>query len=402
MKSRKIAFTLFAGFTLIIFSYFFYCINFLVDDSYTVMEGANLDSRLPPGISVCEDTLEAGKNPKTSGTVGTREVKIEFLGLVSAGKVSVNTVARSFVYPSGECVGIKMYSRGLVVSGFTDFETDSGICVSPGAVAGLKEGDIIYSINGVKTSSVNEFVSLCDSTEDICTLGVERDDKSLSLKATPSLCTDGHKRLGIYVKNSVAGVGTMTYTTEDSSLFGALGHGISDSGTLVPLNSASVYRADIIDVKKGQKGSPGEIIGAIDEAQLIGEGTKNSPQGVYGVLSGYIPKGTPMEALSSDKVAEGKAQILCTASDEDRVEAFDVEIVSVNHLRKNKTKSFAIKVTDERLLGKTGGIIQGMSGSPVIQNGKIAGAVTHVFVNDPTRGYGIFIENMLAEANKIK
>ncbi len=404
MKSRKIAFALFAGFTLIIFSYFFYCVNFLVSESYTLIEGGDLQRLLPPGISVHEDTLEAGKSGTMSGesSVNTRSVSLKILNLVPAGRVSVNTVEAPDVYPSGECVGIKMYSRGLIVSGFSDFETIDGICVSPGAVAGLKTGDIIVSVNGVYTSSVNEFVNICDTSDGVCTLGVIRDDKEQLYKATPTLCTDGHQRLGIYVKNSIAGVGTMTYVTEDSRFFGALGHGISDSGTLVPMNSATLYRADIIDVKRGEPGMPGELIGAIDESCLIGECTENTTEGIYGALTGYIPNGVAIPAASSAEVTEGGAQILCSVDTEDTPRLFDVKIIGVNRLSRNKTKSFSIEVTDDGLLKNTGGIIQGMSGSPVLQNGKIVGAVTHVFVNDPTRGYGIFIENMLTEAEKNK
>lgn len=404
MKSRKIAFTLFAGFTLIIFAYFLYCINFIVSDSYTVIDGTDISYHLPPGISVCEDTIQAGLNASAyrDQSPEVRTVDIKILNLVPAGSVSVKTIKAPCLYPSGECVGIKMYSKGLVISGFTDFDTKDGICVSPGASAGLKTGDIIVSVNGRYTNSVSEFTSICDSSEGVCALGVLRNGKAHTFNAEPRLCTDGHKRLGIYVKNSVAGVGTMTFITEDAQAFGALGHGISDSGTLIPLNSASLYKADIIDVKKGESGAPGEIVGAIDEMHLIGECTKNTEEGVYGALSDYIPDMPKLAAAPSGEVTKGDAKVVCTVGCDDKTEVFDAKIISVNRLRKNKTKSFAIEVTDQRLIEKTGGIVQGMSGSPIIQNGKLVGAVTHVFVNDPTRGYGIFIENMLAEAEKIK
>ncbi|MBQ8588046.1 MAG: hypothetical protein IJ454_01505 [Clostridia bacterium] len=208
--------------------------------------------------------------------------------------------------------------------------------------------------------------------------------------------------MGIYVKNSVAGVGTMTYVAENGEFFGALGHGITDMGTLVPMQSAAVYKADVIDVKKGTKGVPGELIGAISEDKLIGECTENSSGGIYGVAQGYKSTGAAVEAAPSSEVREGKASILCAVDVDDEPMEYEVKILDVNHIKKNKTKSFSIEVTDRRLIEKTGGIVQGMLGSPVIQNGKLVGAVTHVFVNDPTRGYGIFIENMLAEAEKIK
>lgn len=400
MKSRKIAFAVLAGFTLIIFAYFLYCSLFLVSDSYTIISGGNINSLLPPGITAHGSLVEVAGNG--SKYESKEKVQLKALNLFPAGEVSVNTMPKTMLYPSGECVGIMMYSKGLVVSGFTDFETENGICVSPAAVAGVEAGDVIVAINGTETSSVGEFVTICDTSEDICTLDVVRAGKKMQFKAKAEKCTDGHKRMGVYVKNSVAGVGTMTYVSEDGLTFGALGHGISDSGTIVPLSSACVYRADIIDVKKGKKGTPGEIIGTIDERELIGEGTDNALGGVYGVSRGYMPKNPLFPAAPSDEIKKGDAKIVCTVGADDKTEVFDVKIISVNRLRQNKTKSFAIEVTDKRLIEKTGGIVQGMSGSPIIQNDKIVGAVTHVFVNDPTRGYGIFIENMLAEAEKIK
>ena len=402
MKSRKIAFTFFAFFTLIIFFYFLYCIAFLVKDSYTVFEGCDVNKMLPPGISLSDDTVEAGKSGRLKEPNAVRVSNLRVLNIIPAGKVSITTVDAPTVYPSGKCIGIKMYSRGLLVSGFTDFEGPDGMCVSPGAAAGLKAGDVIRSINGVATSSVNEFTQICDESGGECTLAVVRDGKELDVKVNAQKCVDGHSRMGIFVKNSIVGVGTMTYVSSDMQFFGALGHGITDFGTLVPMNSGLVYDADVIDVRKGRKGAPGEVIGAISEDRLVGECTKNSGEGIYGVLSDFASDGEGIMAAPSTEVKEGKAHILCTVNTDDTVQKYEVTILDINRIVKNKTKSFSIKVTDKKLIEKTGGIVQGMSGSPIIQNDKIVGAVTHVFVNDPTRGYGIFIENMLAEAEKIK
>ncbi len=402
MKSRKIAFTFLAFFTLIIFFYFLYCVTFLVNDSYTVIEGSDINKMLPPGISLSDDTMEAGKSGRLKEPNTVRVSNLKVLNIIPAGKVSVTTVEAPTVYPSGRCIGIKMYSRGLLVSGFTDFEGTDGICVSPGAAAGLKAGDVICSINGRATSSVTEFSRICDESTGACTIVVDRGGKEHVFTVTAQKCADGHMRMGIFVKNSIAGVGTMTYVSSDMQFFGALGHGITDFGTLVPMNSGLVYDADVIDVKKGNKGAPGEVIGAISEDNLIGECTKNSGEGIYGVLSDFKPGGEAVKAAPSTEVTEGKAHILCTVDTDDTARKYEVTILDINRIVKNKTKSFSIKVTDEELIEKTGGIVQGMSGSPVVQNGKLVGAVTHVFVNDPTRGYGIFIENMLSEAEKIK
>ncbi len=408
MKSQKKLLVCSAGAAfVIIFSYFFYCVNFLISDSYTLFTGSVPGDMLPFGLYAAEDAVAAKgggtlREGISQSTPQPRNITVKVLGVIPVKEVSINTVEAPMVYPSGECIGIKMFSKGLIVSGFTDFDTEQGICVSPGAAAGLKTGDIITAINGVQTSSTSEFTGICDSSGGNCVLTVTRGDKSHDINVHGEKCTDGHMRMGIYVKNSVAGVGTMTYVAQDGSFFGALGHGITDMGTLVPMQSAAVFEADVIDVKKGTKGVPGELIGSISEDKLIGECTNNSSGGIYGVATGYKGAGDGMQAAPSTEVTEGRASILCTVDEDDEPVEYEVRIVNVNHVKKNKSKSFSIKVTDKRLIDKTGGIVQGMSGSPVIQNGKLVGAVTHVFVNDPTRGYGIFIENMLSEAEKIK
>lgn len=408
MKARKIAFMLLAGVFLIIFAYAAISVNFLISDNYTIIEGSAIDSSLPPGIYPSEDTsLPVGTggmltDGKVKSAYGRQMVTLKVFNLIPVKEVSVNTVQSPVVYPSGECIGVKLYSKGIIVTGFTDFDTSEGLCVSPGAVAGLKSGDIITAINGVETSSINEFTGIADTAGE-CVLDVKRGEKVFKLKVSPQLCTDGHKRLGIYVKNSIAGVGTMTFSTKADGQFAALGHGISDSdtGVLLPIQRGTLYKADIIDIKKGTRGNPGEIIGALSDDNLMGECTSNTNGGIYGILYDNTPKGRAMTVAPKGEVKEGKATLICTVDESGEPREYTVEILSVNRLSQNKTKSFSIKVTDEKLLKKTGGIVQGMSGSPIIQNGKLVGAVTHVFVNDPTRGYGIFIENMLSEAEKL-
>ena len=409
MKSRKIVFTLFLSAALIIILYAAVSVNFLISDSYTIIEGSRIEASLPPGIYPSEDTsLPVGTGGILSGGEvksknAERRVTLKVFNLIPVKEVSVNTVQSPVVYPSGECIGVKIYSRGIIVTGFTDFDTSEGLCVSPGAVAGLKSGDIITAINGVATTSISEFTGIADSSGE-CVLDVTRGEKSFRLKVNPKPCTDGHMRMGIYVKNSIAGVGTMTFSTKDEGRFAALGHGISDSdtGVLLPIQRGTLYKADIIDIRKGTRGNPGEIIGALSDDNLIGECTSNTLGGIYGILYDQTAADTPMTVAPKGEVEKGKASLICTVDEDGKPREYNVEILSVNRLSQNKTKSFSLKVTDEKLLKKTGGIVQGMSGSPILQNGKLVGAVTHVFVNDPTRGYGIFIENMLAEAKKSK
>ncbi len=408
MKIRKISFAIFGIFTLAIFVYFFICFSFFVSESYTVLENSSLESALPPGI--CADTTvevsDSGvlKDSVVRNTKSSQKVVLSVFGVVPVKEVSVSTVKKTLLYPSGECIGIKMYSRGIIITGFSDFDTPDGVCVSPGAVAGLNKGDIIVSVNGVYTSSVKKFAEIIDDAKGECVLEVDREGKMLKVKVNPAYDAAGHKRMGIYVKNSVAGVGTMTYVSKDGLNFAALGHGVTDgdTGVMLPLQSATVYKSGVLSIIKGKKGMPGEMAGAIDENELMGECTCNSQGGIFGVLSDYNPHTKAVYAASREEVTEGNATIMCTVDGGNLPKEYAIRILSVNRMSKNKTKSFVIEITDRELLEKTGGIIQGMSGSPIIQDGKLVGAVTHVFVNDPTRGYGIFIENMLSEAEKIK
>ncbi len=408
MKIRKISFAVFVIFTLAIFLYFLICFSFFVSDNYTVLEGSSLESALPLGISARRTVAvsDSGvlKNSVVQNTNGPQKVTLSVFGFIPVREVSVNTVEKTLLYPSGECVGIKMYSRGIIVTGFSDFDTPEGVCVSPGAVAGLNKGDIIVSVNGVYTSSVKKFTEIADKAQGECILEVDREGKIFKVKVNPAYDTEGHRRMGIYVKNSVAGVGTMTYVSKDGLQFAALGHGVTDgdTGVMLPLQSATVYKSKVLSIIKGKKGVPGEMAGAIDESMLMGECTCNSQGGIFGVLSEYNPYTKAVYAASRDEVSEGDATVICTVDGSDIPKEYSIRILSVNRISRNKTKSFVIEITDPVLLDKTGGIIQGMSGSPIIQNGKLVGAVTHVFVNDPTRGYGIFIENMLSEADKIK
>jgi len=232
-------------------------------------------------------------------------------------------------------------------------------------------------------------------------LEIMRDNQPHTLKLTPVLTGDGYK-IGAWVRDSSAGIGTLTFVKPDTKVFASLGHGISDTDTslLLDVGQGSITDCKIVSVKRGQKGTPGELRG-IFEGNDTGVISQNSSIGVYGVYDDVkaLDK-TPRKIASRFETREGKATIICTVDTNGPTE-YDIEIEKVM-TNSTDAKGMIVKVTDERLLEKTGGIVQGMSGSPILQNGKIVGAVTHVFVNDPTRGYGIFIENMLSEAEKIK
>lgn len=300
--------------------------------------------------------------------------------------------------PVGHTIGIKLFAEGVVVIGLAEVETGSGV-LSPGAECGLQVGDVIEAANGRDVESSEQFAALlqCGGRVD---LDVSRNGRELTLAAQPVLGTDGTWRLGAWIRDSMAGIGTVTFYDPATGSFGALGHGITDTdtGLLMPLGDGSVMRASVKAVKRGSAGDPGELKGSFDLAHDLGDLYANTEQGVFGAMEpcGFT-QGSALPVAKAGEVHTGPATILSNVSG-DCVETYDIEIIRV--LDSTGVQNLLLQVTDPALIEQTGGIVQGMSGSPIIQDGKIAGAVTHVMVNEPTKGYGILIENMLAQAGR--
>jgi len=323
------------------------------------------------------------------------------LCFLSRGFTENSSATVSQAIPGGSTIGLKLYLDGLLVVGKSDIESGGGkIC--PGGEAGIEKGDRILKINGETVTDVTVF---CKKIQGSCggeiNLLISRGEKSYEKKVRPVFYEGtGEYKIGLWVRDSAAGIGTVTFILSDGT-FGALGHGISDIDTkkLITLKEGEVLGSRITSVLKGEAGTPGDLKGSFSDG-FSGEVLKNTSVGVFGVLSDGVADEKPIEIASKNEVQAGAAQIISTVEGNMK-ERFDVEIETVFPFIGN-SKNMVIKITDPDLLQKTGGIVQGMSGSPIIQNGKLVGAVTHVFVNDPTRGYGIFIENMLAEAEKIK
>ena len=306
--------------------------------------------------------------------------------------------ARTMLIPGGQPFGVRLQSEGVMVISLSEVVC-GGKTVQPARDAGLRVRDIIVAVNGKKIQSAEEVTqAVRQSGGAALSLSVVRDDRQLTLSLLPQKNDRGEYACGMYIRDSASGIGTLTFILPDSGLFGGLGHGVcdSDTGALVPLSRGNVLSVEITGAVCGQAGKPGELRGSFT-GQRLGCIVTNSPCGVFGLLSEQ-PQGKypAMEAAHASEVREGAATILCTLGD-DGIGEYTVEISRIDHSAR-PTKSFTVHVTDKRLLDRTGGIIQGMSGSPIIQDGKLVGAVTHVLVNDPTRGYGIFIENMLEAA----
>jgi stage IV sporulation protein B len=336
---------------------------------------------------------------------GDSDMIVEMAGF-PIKKVDVKVLSDFKVIPGGQSIGVKLNSQGVLVVGHHQIETEKGK-QSPGEIAGVQVGDIIKKINGTtidKMSDVTPFIQEAGKTGAPLELVVVREENEIQTKLVPLKDKNEHSyRIGLYIRDSAAGIGTMTFYHPGSKKYGALGHVISDMDTKKPIvvDDGQIIRSTVTSIQKGANGSPGEKHARFSsEKEVIGDITRNSPFGIFGELSKTMQNGIMDKAIPvalSHQVKEGPAQIL-TVVDNDQVQLFDIEIVSTVPQKFPATKGMVIKVTDPELLDKTGGIVQGMSGSPIIQDGKLIGAVTHVFVNDPTSGYGVHIEWMLNEA----
>ena len=324
------------------------------------------------------------------GLAGPVALCMSFLVTVSAYAVQL--------VPVGTAVGIEVAVDGVLVSELSTVETASG-AVSPAARAKLAAGDVITAVDGQPVENLQEFAAMSGKFDGSpVRLTLVRGKDTLDCKVTPVKSTEGKYQLGLWLRDTVAGVGTVTYADPKTGRYGALGHGINDqtSGALIPISGGEIFDASIVHVVQGESGNPGELNGAFDRAQICGTVYGNTVYGIFGQSrDGESFRGRPMETAAPGEVKTGPATILSTVAGS-APKTYDVRIDRIQ--RVGGEERYQLTVTDPALLAQTGGVVCGMSGSPILQNGKLVGAVTHVLVNDPTKGYGIFIENMLDAA----
>ncbi|WP_134683186.1 SpoIVB peptidase [Brevibacillus migulae] len=320
--------------------------------------------------------------------------------------MKVNVLPDLRVVPGGQSIGVKMQTAGVLVVGhhLVDSGTEK---YSPGERSGIHVGDMIIRMNDMYINDMNDvkkMVNEAGQKNEPMQLLVVRGKEKLSLTLMPAKDKkDQEYRMGLYIRDSAAGVGTLTFYEPKTGTYGALGHVISDmdTGQAIVVGDGQIVQASVTSIEKGESGNPGEKLARFyNESEVLGNITKNTPFGIFGRMKTKPKRSVYQDAIPvalAEQVKEGPAKIL-TVVDGQKVEEFDIQIVNVVKQHFPATKGMIIKITDKRLLERTGGIVQGMSGSPIIQNGKLVGAVTHVFVNDPTSGYGCFIEWMLQDA----
>lgn len=350
-------------------------------------------------------SLDIG-DTETFGTTKTNQVfsageytaKIKLLGFLPIKSAKISIIENQNLTPLGIAFGVKLYTDGVIIIDITDF-VHNGKIQNPAYDAGVREGDVILSYNGVKINSNEDLIEeVKNSNGEPQKAVIRRNNLKFDVNITPLTDdSDGSYRIGLWVRDSTAGIGMLTYYNEKTNTLTGLGHSISDTdtGLIMPVLTGELLKAKIEGVVKGSSGSPGELLGSFMENSTIGILKNNSETGLSAqcITEEFSDYESYPIALKSE-IETGDAKIICCVEGIER-RTYDIEIVKINN-NLQETKNMVIKITDKKLLDITGGIVQGMSGSPIIQNGKLVGAVTHVLVDDPTKGYAIFIENMIS------
>lgn len=343
-------------------------------------------------------------NNKNINKKDSLNISIKLFGVIPVKKMTLSFVPEFKVVPGGQPIGVKINMDGILVVGFSDIDTEKGWRQSPALTSGVSIGDRIVEVNGIKVNSCSELSNIINNNKDeVLKLKLINDNETRIVQVKPvETKNKGEYKIGLWVRDSTAGVGTLTFYYDKSNIFGALGHPISDidTGIILPIRNGKIYNAKIISIEQGVRGRPGELRGTFSIEDDIGNIEMNTPCGIFGKTTNSINKkiyNEPIPIAMQSEIKEGPAKIL-TSIEGNEVKEYEIYIEKLTQQSKPNSKSMIIRITDKELLSKTGGIVQGMSGSPIIQDGKLVGAVTHVFVNKPDMGYGIYIEWMLKDA----
>lgn len=385
-----------------------------IPNSLILFEGEKLNIKTILGLKINQDdsynAIQTASNPSGSGTneAKTTNINVSFFGKVPVKEVNVSVLPRTAVIPVGTVAGVKLYTNGVLVVGMTEVKGIDDVNYKPYENTGIKEGDMIVSIEEQEISNTAQLVETVNKSKGK-EIGIKfvRDGETMECSMIPTQTSTSEYRLGLWVRDSAAGVGTVSFYEPQTKTFGALGHGITDidTGELIDIANGEFITTKVLSITKGTSGTPGKMLGTVYAQKNIGRIYKNTNFGIYGVVDNLsalkLDSSKEMEVALRDEIKTGHATILC-GLDQDAVKEYDIEIEKIYKNNDYDNKSMLIKVTDDELIEKTGGIIQGMSGSPIIQNDKFVGAVTNVLVNDPTKGYGIFGDLMLKQARDFK
>ena len=353
-----------------------------IPNNLILMQGENLNVKTLLGLSISDingETVEAvnSDDTKVSNKIGKVDLSVNLAGF-SVKDLTVNVIPNTVVIPSGETIGLRLYTSGVLVVGMSEIQGQDNNNYTPYKNSGIKEGDMITKVDDEAVTCTSDLITkVNESNGNTVKLTYVRDGSNYDTEILPTKTNDNEYKLGLWVRDAASGVGTISFYDPNTGEFGALGHGILDIDTeeLIDIARGDIVTSKIVSIVKGEKGKPGELQGSIDNGKIIGEVYKNTNFGIYGKLNDVDilkqDSDKVMEVMPREDVKEGKASILCTLAD-NKQEEYDIEIEKVYTSTNRSNKNMIIKVTDERLLEKTGGIVQGMSGSPIIQDGKFA------------------------------
>lgn len=392
---------------ILIISYVYICSIISIPENIVIFEGDNLNLKIATGLSLSSRNQQTVLTASNIGTKkidkeGIDKLNLNLFGGIKLKSVNVAVIPKTTVIPLGTAIGMKLYTKGVLVVGMSQINTDNNEKTKPYENSGIEQGDMILAINNKEVSNTDELIGeVKNSNGNSIKIKYLKNNETLETSITPVKSKNEYK-IGLWVRDAAAGVGTLTFYEPSTNSFMALGHGISDIDTekIVEISNGELITANIVSIKKGEKGKPGEMKGTIDSGNKIGEISKNTNLGVYGNVTNKsylgIDSNNEMEVATRSEIKEGRAQIICQLDNNEK-NKYNIEIEKIYTMNNEDNKSMLIKVTDEELLNKTGGIIQGMSGAPIIQNGKFVGAITNVLVNDPTQGYAIFADMMIKQ-----
>ena len=388
-----------------------------IPEVVTVFEGEKFEIQTIFGIKINIENKEQEavltssilKEKAEFSQKGKNTIEVSLFDKFKIKDIDVNVIEKTNVIPIGKLAGIKLYTEGVLVVGMSEIEGKDNNKYRPYINSGIEEGDVIISVNDNKVNSTTELVkNVNDAKGSTVEIEYSRNGESKECSITPVETEDGGYKLGLWVRDSAAGIGTITLYEPQTNAFIALGHGITDIDTseLINISTGELVTTKILSVIKGKNGEPGKIQGTVLKQENIGTIYKNTSFGIYGTVKNLqnlnynINK--KMEVALRDEIKTGKATILCCVDENQEAKEYDVEIEKIYTNNNYDNKSMLIKVTDKELLDKTGGIIQGMSGSPILQDGKFCGAVTHVLVNDSTQGYAVFGDILIKQLNSLE
>lgn len=395
---------------LILVIYTYVCYISFLPSNYIIMQGENLKintlfgTTLIPKESINLQTVQTVSNLNHTKVeqVGKIDFSLSLFHLFKVKDLSVNVIPKTSVVPIGKAIGMKLYTDGVLVVGMSEIEGKR-----PYENTGIREGDRIIQINENDIRNTTELMKEVNASKgDKIHIKYIHEEETITTSMKPVKSGEDGYKLGLWVRDAAAGVGTLTFYEPDTKMFATLGHGILDVDTsdLIKIANGELVTTNILNIQKGEKGKPGEIRGTIESGYTLGRITKNTAFGVYGMLDApsYLSISTKdaIDVATREEIKTGAAQIICELEN-GKTQYFNIEIQKVFIGNNEDNKSMLLKVTDEELLEKTGGIIQGMSGAPIVQEGKFIGAVTHVLVNDPSQGYGVFADIMLKQMRQV-